>query len=65
MATSWQLLTDDRDERMLFADLDTTLALPATPAGPRNRLRHVLRLVTPQGVFFLKQFDRTQWKNRW
>ncbi|MBL8734328.1 MAG: methyltransferase domain-containing protein [Planctomycetes bacterium] len=65
MATSWQLLTDDRDERVLFADLDTTLALPATPAGPRNRLRHVLRLVTPRGVFFLKQFDRTQWKNRW
>lgn len=48
----------------MFRDLASTLALAAEPAGPPNRLRHVVRLQTPLGVYFLKTFVRTQWQNR-
>jgi SAM-dependent methyltransferase len=61
---TWQLLTDDPDERRLFPDLATTLRLPSTPAGPKNRLRHVTRITTERGAFYLKTFLATQWKNR-
>lgn len=61
---TWQLLTDDPDERRLFADLATTLRLPSSPTGPKNRLRHVTRITTERGVFYLKTFLATQWKNR-
>ena len=64
MLVTWQLLTDDPDERRLFADLATTLRLPSTPAGPKNRLRRVARITTPRGAFYLKTFLATQWKNR-
>jgi ubiquinone/menaquinone biosynthesis C-methylase UbiE len=47
-----------------FASLAATLALPSTPAGPKNRLRSVRRIDTPHGVYFLKTFTRTQWQNR-
>jgi SAM-dependent methyltransferase len=61
---TWQLLTDDADERRVFADLATTLRLPSSPAGPKNRLRHVTRITTARGVYYLKTFLATQWKNR-
>jgi len=61
---TWQLLTDDADERRLFPDLMTTLRLPSSPAGPKNRLRHVTRIATQHGTFYLKTFTATQWKNR-
>ena len=64
MHGSWQLLTDDRDERAWFADLDTTLQHAATPAGPKNRLRHVARIEVGGRTFFCKTFVATQWKNR-
>lgn len=64
MLVTWQLLTDDPDERRLFADLATTLRLPSSPAGPKNRLRHVTRITTERGTFYLKTFLATQWKNR-
>ena len=61
---AWQLLTDDPEERALFCDLDATLALDATPAGPPNRLRHVVRIEACGRRYYLKCFARTQWKNR-
>ncbi|MFN9277345.1 MAG: class I SAM-dependent methyltransferase [Planctomycetota bacterium] len=64
MADAWKLLTEDPRERAAFGSLAAVSALPASPAGPRNRLRDVLRLDTPLGRDFLKRFRRTQWKNR-
>lgn len=64
VADAWNLLTDDPRERAAFASLAAALALPATPAGPPNRLRDVVRVATPHGAYFLKRFRRTQWKNR-
>jgi SAM-dependent methyltransferase len=61
---SWQLLTDDPDERAWFQDLGTVLRHAATPAGPKNRLRHVARLELGGRVYFCKTFVSTQWKNR-
>ena len=42
VADAWTLLTEDARERATFASLAATLALPATPAGPPNRLRDVV-----------------------
>ncbi|MFN6193887.1 MAG: class I SAM-dependent methyltransferase [Planctomycetota bacterium] len=64
MADAWTLLTEDPRERAAFGSLAAVSALPASPAGPRHRLRDVLRLDTPLGRYFLKRFRRTQWKNR-
>lgn len=64
VADAWKLLTEEPRERATFASLAATQALPATPAGPPNRLRDVARIATPHGVYFLKRFQRTQWKNR-
>lgn len=64
VSSSWQLWTDDPDERRRFADLATTLAHPGEPAGPRNRLRHVLRVEGKDATWYLKVFTATQWKNR-
>lgn len=64
MAAVWTLLSDEARERATFASLAATLALPSTPAGPKNRLRSVRRIDTPHGVYFLKTFTRTQWQNR-
>jgi len=64
VADAWTLLTEDAREHATFASLAATLALPATPAGPQNRLRDVGRIATPHGPCFLKRFRRTQWKNR-
>ncbi|MBL8753417.1 MAG: methyltransferase domain-containing protein [Planctomycetes bacterium] len=64
MADSWQLFSDDAAEQRTFADLAATLALPFAAAGPKNRNRSVRRIATPHGVYFLKVFTRTQWKNR-
>ena len=61
---SWQLLTDDAEERAAFPDLASALKMDSVPAGPPNRLRHVRRIETAGGVYFLKCFERTQWKNR-
>ncbi len=58
VADVWTLVTDDARERATFASLAATLALPSTPAGPKNRHRAVAR------VYFLKTFARTQWQNR-
>jgi len=60
----WQLWTDDAEERRLFADLAAARRLPHEAAGPPNRLRHVVRIRAGQHTYYLKQFDRTQWKNR-
>lgn len=64
VADAWTLLTDDPRERAAFGSLAAVSALPATAAGPGNRLRDVQRVDSPLGVFFLKRFRRTQWKNR-
>ena len=44
---------DDARERATFPSLAATLALPASPAGPKNRLRSVARIETAHGVYFL------------
>ncbi|MCK5942349.1 MAG: phosphotransferase, partial [Planctomycetes bacterium] len=64
MSATWQLFTEAPDERATFADLATTLALPSEPAGPPNRLRHVVRIEVDGRRYFLKCFRATQWKNR-
>lgn len=64
VADRWLLLTDDADERRRFASLDATLAAPHLAAGPPNRLRHVRRLDAGTGIYFLKTFTRTSWRNR-
>lgn len=64
MADRWHFDSATSSERALFRDLASTLALAAEPAGPPNRLRHVVRLQTPLGVYYLKTFVRTQWQNR-
>lgn len=38
--------------------------MPSTPAGPPNRLRHVVRIEHQGRSYFLKTFEETQWKNR-
>jgi len=60
----WQLWTDDAEERRLFADLAATRRLASEPAGPGNRLRQVVRIRHGAQTYYLKQFRRTQWKNR-
>lgn len=64
MPSRWQLWTDDAEERRLFASLDAALRLPATPAGPPNRLRRCDRIDAAGATWYRKQFERTQWKNR-
>ena len=64
VAVVWQLLTEDPAERAAFADLAATLALPSAPAGPPNRLRHVVRVNALGSSYYLKCFRKTQWKNR-
>lgn len=64
MADHWQFDDATPPERALFRDLASTLAMAAEPAGPPNRLRHVVRLQTQLGVYYLKTFARTQWQNR-
>jgi SAM-dependent methyltransferase len=64
LADRWQLLTDDAGERQRFASLAAVMALPSTPAAPRNRLRHVVRIESGGRVYFLKTFTSTQWRNR-
>ncbi|MEO6593896.1 MAG: methyltransferase domain-containing protein [Planctomycetota bacterium] len=64
MQVTWRLLTSNEEERRLFADLPSVQRLPSEPADPRNRLRHVTRLCTATGTYYLKTFARTQWKNR-
>jgi len=62
---AWEVLTDDAREREWFATLATTLAQPSRPAGPDNRLRHVVRLSAGnERAYFLKTFAATQPKNR-
>ncbi len=60
----WQLLTEDADERRAFASWAATQAMPSQPAGPRNRLRSVVCVEVGGHLYFVKQFTRTQWKNR-
>lgn len=60
----WQLLTQDPAERATFPDAAATLALDAKPAGPPNRLRHVVQIDVGGRRYYLKCFSRTQWKNR-
>ena len=64
MADSWCLLSDDPDERRLFAAPSAWSALPNTPAGPDNRLRSVLRVADGDRHWYVKTFRATQWKNR-
>jgi SAM-dependent methyltransferase len=62
---SWRWLEAQAAERSAFPDLATALALPATVAGPENRLRSVRAIAVPGlGTCYLKLFRRTQWKNR-
>lgn len=61
---TWQLFSDDEDERRRFADLAAAIAADGAPAGPRNRLRSVRRIDGPATTWFVKVFERTQWKNR-
>lgn len=62
--TSWRLFTDDERERHAFRDLSAVRALPGEPAGPPNRLRQVTRVSFDGRAYFLKEFRRTQPKNR-
>jgi len=62
--TTWQLFTEDPDERAAFASLADVLKLPSQPAGPPNRLRHAISIEHAGRRFYLKTFKRTQWKNR-
>ena len=62
--TTWQLFTEDPGERAAFASLTSVLALPNEPAGPPNRLRHVVRIEHAGQGYYLKTFQKTQWKNR-
>lgn len=62
--TTWQLFTKDPDELATFASLASVLALPNEPAGPPNRLRHVVRIEHAGQNYYLKTFRKTQWKNR-
>jgi SAM-dependent methyltransferase len=64
MAGTWTFLEASAAERAAFADLVTTLALPAERLLPRNRLREVRRVRLPHGTFYVKVFERTQWKNQ-
>ena len=59
VAASWQLFTDDPEERARFSDLRATLALDGEPAGPPNRLRHVVRIEVLGRRYFLKCFRKT------
>lgn len=62
--TTWRLFTDDEAEREAFANLTATLQLESEPAGPPNRLRHVVRIPHAGTNYYLKTFQKTQWKNR-
>jgi len=62
--TTWRLFTDDDLEREAFASLAAVLDLPSEPAGPPNRLRHVIRVEHAGRNYYLKTFQKTQWKNR-
>jgi SAM-dependent methyltransferase len=62
--TTWQLFTDAPDELATFASLAAVLELPNQPAGPPNRLRHVVRIEHAGQNYYLKTFRKTQWKNR-
>lgn len=64
MHDTWQFAEADAQERALFAGLDAALAMPSRPAGPSNRLRHVVRIDHAGRTWFVKTFVRTQWKNR-
>lgn len=64
MHDTWQFAEADDRERALFAGLDAALAMPGRPAGPANRLRHVVRIDHDGRTWFLKTFTRTQWQNR-
>ena len=64
MPTTWRLFTDDDLEREAFASLAAILDLPSEPAGPPNRLRHVIRVEHAGRNYYLKTFQKTQWKNR-
>jgi len=61
---TWRLFTEDPDELAAFASLADVLALPNEPAGPPNRLRHVVRIEHGGQNYYLKTFQKTQWKNR-
>tara|TARA_R110002096_G_scaffold161998_2_gene329022 strand:- start:476 stop:1897 length:1422 start_codon:yes stop_codon:yes gene_type:complete len=62
--TTWRLFTEDAAERETFANLAAVLKLPSVPAGPPNRLRHVVRIQHAGLDYYLKTFQKTQWKNR-
>ena len=62
--TTWRLFTNDEPEREVFASLAAVLKLPSEPAGPPNRLRHVIRVEHAGLSYYLKTFQKTQWKNR-
>lgn len=62
--TTWRLFTEAPAERAIFCDIAAVLSLPSEPAGPPNRLRHVVRIEVAGTSYYLKTFQRTQWKNR-
>jgi len=64
VAVHWQWLEADPQERALFADLPTLLALPRLLAAPRHRTREVHRIDQDDRTWYLKTFHGTQWKNR-
>ncbi|MCC6671286.1 MAG: methyltransferase domain-containing protein [Planctomycetes bacterium] len=64
MSDTWNLLDASVAERARFATAAAVLALPAAPAAPRNAAREVVRLVTPEGEYFLKRYRHTPLKHR-
>jgi len=64
VAEPWRVLSEDPDERRLFAAPGAWSGLPSAPAGPRNRLRSVQRVGDDARHWYVKTFAATQWKNR-
>lgn len=60
----WELLDADPEEAGEFADLAATRARITGPAAPPNRFRRVHVVRHGERVYYLKEFERTQWKNR-
>ena len=67
MRDTWELLESDAEEARRFANLDVTLDQTTDLAAPPNTYRRVYRIESADGgpTYYLKEFRRTQWKNRW
>lgn len=65
MASSFEFVMADAEERARFVDRDAILSLPHELAAPPNRARSVLRLGEGGRRWYFKQFGPTSLRNRW